>query len=144
MRLQAQGSSIEQYFASTGQDQEQFIDEMRENSRTGVRVDLALRAVVAAEEIDVTDEDVDAEIASVAAQVGRKEAAVRKDLERNGQIPAIRSDLRKRKALEWLIETVELVDGSGETIDRASLELDQPEVVEAPDEADQAATEDDE
>lgn len=144
MRLQAQGISLDQFFAITGQDQETWVAELRESSRIGVLVDLALRAVVAAEEIDVDDDDVDAEIETVAAQFGRKPAQVRTELERNGQMPAIRSDLRKRKALEWLIETVELVDGSGETIDRASLELEAPAADEPPSEADEAETEDDE
>ena len=58
----------------------------------------------------------------------------------------MRSDLRTRKALEWLIEHVELVDEGGNTIDRASLELNpdasDDDAAEAPAEAD--ATEDDE
>ena len=37
-------------------------------------------------------------------------------------MPAVRSDLRKRKALEWLIEHVEIVDEDGNPIDRAALE----------------------
>jgi trigger factor len=144
MRLQAQGISIEQYFGTTGQDQEAFVEEMRTNSRAAVRVDLALRAVVVAEEIDITDDDVEAEFEGVAAQTGRTPQQVRKDLERNGQISAVRSDLRKRKALEWLIETVELVDGSGAPIDRASLELEPTSTDEPADEADEATTEESE
>lgn len=144
MRLQAQGIGIEQYFASTGQDQEAFVEEMRTNSRAAVRVDLALRAVVAAEEIDVADDELEAEFEGVAAQTGRNVNQVRKDLERNGQMSAVRSDLRKRKALEWLIETVELVDGSGATIDRASLELEPTSTDEPADEADEATTEESE
>ncbi|MEO9165258.1 MAG: trigger factor, partial [Aquihabitans sp.] len=49
MRLQAQGIGVEQYLASMGQDQESFVAELRENAASGVRVDLGLRAVVAAE-----------------------------------------------------------------------------------------------
>ena len=72
--------------------------------RRAVKVDLALRAVVEAEQLDVSDDDLEAEYASVAERVGQKPAQVRKQLERNGQVSAVRSDLRKRKALEWLIE----------------------------------------
>ena len=63
-------------------------------------------------------------IGAVAERVGQKTAQVRKQLERNGQVAAVRSDLRTRKALEWLTEHVELVDEGGNTIDRASLEAE--------------------
>ena len=145
MRLQAQGIGIEQYLASMGQDQESFVAELRENAASGVRVDLGLRAVVLAEEIDVSDDDLDAEYEAVAERVGQKPAQVRKQLERNGQVPAVRSDLSKRKALEWLVEQVELVDGEGNTIDRASLEVSPPsDAAPALDQAAEADTEDDE
>lgn len=124
MRLQAQGVGIEQYLASTGQDQEAFVAELREGATQGVKVDLALRAIADAEDISITDEDLEAEYEAVAARVGQKPAQVRKQLERNGQVTAVRSDLRTRKALEWLIEQVELVDEGGSTIDRASLEVE--------------------
>jgi trigger factor len=123
MRLQAQGIGIEQYLASTGQDQEAFIAELRESAAQGVKVDLALRAVAEAEAIEVSDEELEAEYQAVADRVGEKVAKVRKQLERNGQVAAVRSDLRTRKALEWLIEHVELVDEDGTTIDRDALEV---------------------
>ena len=144
MRLQAQGIGIEQYLAQTGQDQEAFVAELRETAAQGVRVDLALRAVALAEELDVSDEELEDEYASVAERVGQKPAQVRKQLERNGQVPAVRSDLRTRKALEWLTEHVELVDEGGKTIDRASLAVE-PEPSEddgSEDEAPEATTED--
>lgn len=141
MRLQAQGIGVEQYLATTGQDQESFIADLKENAEQGVRVDLALRAVVAAEEIEADDDELEAEFVSVAERVGQKPAQVRKQLERNGQIPAVRSDISKRKALEWLIDRVELVDEEGNPIDRASLDPETP-ANDGDDET--AATEDDE
>ena len=49
-----------------------------------MRADLALRAVVAQEEIEATDDEVDAEIDRLAERMGEKPAKVRKDLERRG------------------------------------------------------------
>jgi trigger factor len=121
MRLQAQGVGLEQYLAATGKDQAEFAEELKAGAERAVRIDLALRAVADAEDIDVDDSEIDAEIEGVAARVRRKPAQVRKDLERNDQIPAVRSDLRKRKALEWLVERVEIVDPEGHEIDRAAL-----------------------
>lgn len=124
MRLQAQGMGIEQYLMMTGQDQEAFLDELRETARGGVRVDLALRAVAEAESIEVSEDELESEYESVAERVGQKVSQVREQLERNGQVSAVRSDIRKRKALEWLIERVELVDEEGNEIDRSSIEVD--------------------
>ena len=45
-------------------------------------------------------------------------------LERNDQIPAVRSDITKRKALEWLLDHVEIVDENGAPVDRSLYETD--------------------
>jgi trigger factor len=144
MRLQAQGMGLEQYLATTGQDQEAFVNGLRETAGQGVLVDLALRAVVLAEGIEIDDDELEAEFEAVAERVGQTPAKVRKQLERNGQVPAVRSDLSKRKALEWLIDQVELVDEEGRTIDRAALEVEPPAADGADEDADEDVTEDDE
>ena len=48
---------------------------------------------------------------------------VRAEFERGGNLSAVRSDVRKRKALDWLLERVEIVDEDGQPIDRADLEI---------------------
>jgi trigger factor len=123
LRLNAQGVSPEQYFEATGQSQQALVDELRELAVQGVKADLALRAVADAESIQATDEDVDEEIERSAQRLEQKATKLRQDLERADQIPAVRSDIRKRKALDWLADHVELVDEQGEPIERAALEL---------------------
>lgn len=127
MRLQAQGMGLEQYLMMTGRSQEQLIDELRESAEVSARVDLALRAVVVAESIECTDEELDDEIAEVAARVGEKPAKVHKQLAENDQLPAVRSDITKRKALEWLLDHVEIVDENGDPVDRSLYEPDADE-----------------
>jgi trigger factor len=122
MRLQAQGMRIEQYLAMTGTDPETFSQELRTTALSGVKVDLALRAVAEAEGLDCTDEDLTEELEGVASRVGETLETVRERFESVGQISAIRSDIRKRKALEWLLERTEVVDQDGATIDRSELE----------------------
>jgi trigger factor len=120
-RLQAQGATIAQYLEATGQTEEQLVEELRSGSAQGVKADLALRAVADAEGLEATDEDVDAEINRLAERYGQKPAQLRRQLERAEQMPAVRSDVRKSKALEWLIDHVEVVDTDGQPIDRALL-----------------------
>jgi trigger factor len=69
----------------------------------------------------VSENDVDAEVARLAERVGQKPAQLRKALERAEQMPAVRSDIRKSQALEWLVQHVEVVDEEGHAIDRADL-----------------------
>jgi trigger factor len=134
-RLAAQSADIPQYLQATGQTEEQLIAELREGAAQAVKADLALRSVADAEQLEVSDEDVDAEIARLAERFGRKPNQLRRDLERNDQISAVRSDIRKNKALDWVVDHVEIVDEEGQPIDRDLLSA-QPESDQA--ESDQA------
>jgi trigger factor len=121
-RLEAQGATVEQYLQATGQEPQAFVEELRAAAVPSVKADLALRALADAEGLDATEEDVDAEIVRLAESVQRTPAQVRRDLVSSDQLPAVRSDLRKAKALAWLMEHVDVVDPEGQTIERADLE----------------------
>jgi trigger factor len=133
LRLQAQGIELDQYLAATGKDQEAFVAELRETSTRGVRVDLALRAVAEAEGIEADDDDLGAEYAAMAERMGEDPEQVRRQFERNEQVPLVRSDVKKRKALEWLLEQVEVVDEQGTPIDRSALEVNDDPPADATD-----------
>ena len=125
-RLEHQGVSLQQYFDATGQDQQAFIDDLRQSATEAVKADLALRAVADGESLEADEEDVDNEIAKLAEQMNTDALTVRQQLERADQMPAVRSDIRKAKALGWLMEHVEIVDDEGTPIDRADLEPTPP------------------
>src|SRR5690606_6961133 len=116
MRLQAQGIQLDQFLAMTGQSEASFVAGLRDTAERAVLVDLALRAVAAAEGIECTDDDLTAELTEVAEQVGQPLELVREQFERGGQLAAVRSDVQKRKALDWLVEQVEVVDDEGTPI----------------------------
>jgi len=116
-RLSHQGVALEQYLQATGQEPQDFIDEVRVGAGRAVLADLALRAVVAQEEISVTDEEVDTEIARLAERAGEKVNRVRRELERSGALETVRSDVARGKALEFLVEHAKVVDENGNEID---------------------------
>lgn len=120
-RLSHQNADLDQYLAATGRTSEELLAELREQAAVAVKVDLALRAVADAEGLEATDEDVDAEIARLAEQASVKPAQVRRQLERDDQLGAVRSGIRKGKALAWLLEHVEIVDEEGRPIDRTEI-----------------------
>jgi trigger factor len=143
-RLQAQKASVSQYLEATGQTPDQVVEGMREGAAEAVKADLALRAVAESEHLEPTDADLDAEIERLADSYQIKPAELRRNLERADQMPAVRSDWKKSRALEWLVEHVEVVDADGQPIDRALLEPDsppeQPEEPEEPEPQEVAAT----
>jgi trigger factor len=129
-RLAAQGADLAQYLQATGRSAEEFQNDLRESAIKAVQADLALRAVADAEGLVATDDELDAEVERIAQAAGQKPAAVRKQLDRNEQLPAVRSDIRKGKALAWLTEHVEIADEEGKIIDRAELMNPTPDTQE--------------
>jgi trigger factor len=117
-QFSAQGIDLEGWLAATGQDSNSFVAGLRDQSQQAVKADLALRAVAAAEAIEVDDADVEAEYARIAMQVGQKAKDVRKAYERNDAVTELIAQMRKSKALDWLLHHVEIVDPDGKTIDR--------------------------
>lgn len=116
-QFKSQGIALEQWLSATGQSTEAFIETMREQSRIAVKVDLALRAVAVAENIVADDADLETELQRIAMQVGRKIAQVRKAYEQNDAIAELKAQIRKSKAVDWLLHNTELVDPLGNKID---------------------------
>jgi trigger factor len=121
MRLQAQGLSLEQWLQFSGTDTEQFLDELKTTADRSARVDLALRAIALAESIEVLEEDLDIEFEAVAARVQQDSDVVRTQLTEAGHLPALKTDISKRKALDWLTESVRISDEAGNSIVFADL-----------------------
>ena len=117
-QFQAQGISIEQWLAATGQDAESFVAALRVQSEKAVKVDLALRAVAVAESLEAGDDDLDAEYERIAVQVRQKKQQVKRAYEANDAVTDLLAQIRKSKALDWLLHHVEIVDPDGAPIDR--------------------------
>jgi trigger factor len=116
-RLEEQGASVEQYLEASGLSQDQLIADVRLEATKAVKADLALRAVVAAEQIEVSDEEIDAEVARLAERTGRKPAQLRKEIERGQGLQAVRSELSRGKALQFLVDHATVVDEEGKPLD---------------------------
>jgi trigger factor len=125
-RLEHEGATLPDYLAATGQDQNAFVNQVRESATDAVRADLALRAVVNQEHIEATEDDVDREVDRLAERLGAKPAKVRRDLERGGMFEAVRSDIARGKALQLLVDHADVVDESGHPVDLTLPEADAP------------------
>lgn len=67
-RMQSQGLSLEQYFQFTGMTEDQYKEQMKPRALQNIQSRLVLEAVAAAEKLEATEEDLDAEYAKMAEQ----------------------------------------------------------------------------
>ena len=125
-RLEEQGANIEQYLQATNTSQDQLIADVRLEATKAVKADLALRAVVAAEQIVAGDDEIEAEIARLAERTGRKPAQLRKEIERGQGLQAVRSELSRGKALQFLVDHASVVDEEGKPLDISFPEPEAP------------------
>lgn len=117
-QFQAQGMDVAQWMQVTGQSVEDLMESMREQAVTAVKADLALRAIVRAESIEVSGDDLEIEYQRMAMQFNEKSDAIRKAYERNDAVPELIAQVAKGKAVDWLLHSIEMVDADGATVDR--------------------------
>lgn len=112
MNLRAQGLDINTYMQYVGLDEESLREQYRERAETQVKVRLALKAVAANENIEVTDEEIENEYKRAAeaynVDIDRVKAAF--------SVEDITSDLKARKAMDLVRDNaVEGAPASEET-----------------------------
>ncbi len=122
-RLEEQGIGFAQFLELTGRAEEDLVGELRAEARHAVKGDLALRSLAEAESLDVTEEELDAELEAMGARLQLEPAVVRERLTRAGRMAAVRSEQRKTKALAWLLDHVEVVDEEGAPVSRDELRV---------------------
>ena len=69
-QVQAQGIPFDQYMKMTNMDEEKLLEEARTPAMGQVRMDLTIAAIVEAENLEASDEEVEAELAKMAGQYG--------------------------------------------------------------------------
>ncbi|MDE5974791.1 MAG: trigger factor, partial [Eubacterium sp.] len=100
-RLQMQGIDLNTYLSYMGQDMDTFKKTFREGAENQVKASIALEAIVDAEKIEVTDEEIDAEVAKLAEQYKMEADQIK------AAVPAdqLASDIKTRKALDLVVES---------------------------------------
>jgi trigger factor len=107
------GIPLDQYLQSAETTQEQLEADLRAQAERAVKAQLVLEAVAAAEGMDASDEEIEAEIQRQAQRIGRDPQDVRKALGSRGSSP-IRGDILRSKALAYLVEHADIRDSDGE------------------------------
>lgn len=110
--LERAGSTLDQYLAATSTSSEALVDSQKEAASKTVAAELVLEAVAEAEGLDVTEEDLDAEIERIAGLVDRASDKMREELEASGAILSLTGDILRRKALDYLVSQAKVDEGS--------------------------------
>ncbi len=85
-------------------DYQKLIGELRPGAEQAVRRALLLEAIADKEELTVADAELEAEVDKIAKASQRPAAAVRRMMEKSGDLDSLRHGLRERKTLDFLIE----------------------------------------
>ncbi|MEG0764547.1 MAG: trigger factor [Pseudoflavonifractor sp.] len=103
-RITSQGIPFEQYLQMMGLTKEKMKEQAKEGALHQVQTDLALSAIAAAEQIEVTDADRDAEFARLAEQYNMPVEQVK------AAVPAedLDTDLKNQKAGEVIFESAKI------------------------------------
>ncbi len=105
-RLAAQGIDAERYLELSGKTEEELVTESEPDAETALRREAVLAAIVEAEGIEVSDEEVD-EALRAAAPPDAGEKQLKRALKRaraQGADEALREDIAMRKAVDLLVE----------------------------------------
>ncbi len=103
--LQQQGISADMYYKLTGSSEEDLHKQFESGAQKRVKTNLVLEAIVAAEDIKASEEEINAEIKELAAQYGMEEAAVRSALSDD----MLNHDIAIRKVVKEMTDSAKQV-----------------------------------
>ena len=107
-RMQSQGLSLEQYMQFTGMTIETLKEQMKPQAVKRIQTILVLEAIVKAENITVSDEAVEKEIADMAESYKMEVAQIKEYMGENG-IEQMKEDLAVQEAVDFLVAEAKLV-----------------------------------
>ena len=102
-RIQSQGITLEQYFQFTGLTAEKMMEDMRPQAIKRIETRLVLEAVAKAENIEITDEKIDEELAKMAESYNMEVEKLKEFMGENEK-KQMKEDLAVQEAVTFLVE----------------------------------------
>ncbi len=110
-RLQQQGLNLETYFQISGQSEEDLRGQMKDDAEQRVKTNLTLAAIAEAENIEVSEEDVDKELENMSEQFNISVEDIKNTL---GNTDIVKNDVRVKKVIDLLVDEAKLVEAKNE------------------------------
>ena len=130
MQLAQQGLQYDQYMKATGMDEAQLLADAKEPALKQVRMDLAMAAIIKEENIDATDEEVEAEFQRMADQYGMDLETVKKYL----QAEQVKDQLKSQKAIAVVVDSATAVKAEKKPAKKTAKKAEDAEGEEATEE----------
>ena len=108
-RMQSQGISMEQYMQFTGMTADQMLEQMKPEALKRIQNSLVLEAIAKAENIEISDERVDEEIAKMAEQY-KMEADKLKEMMGEAEREQMKNDLAIQAAVDMIRDAAKEVE----------------------------------
>lgn len=100
-RFRSQGLTLDMYFQFTGMDLEGLKAQFRPEAEKQLSYNLTLEAIAATEKLEITDEEIEANLAEMAQAYGQEVEQLRAMLP---NLEMLVEDLKVRKAVDFLVE----------------------------------------
>ena len=101
-RIQQQGMTLEMYAQFSGQDEAALKEQMKDDAAKRVKTNLVLEAIAVTESLEVTDEDIDEELKSMAEMYSMEVEQLTQML--GGSTDMLKEDLKTKKAIDFLAD----------------------------------------
>ena len=103
MQLQQQGLGFQQYLQFMGKEMADFREEVKEDASKRVKMRMVINAIVDAENIEATEEEIEKEIELLAIQYGIEAQQV-KDMLGEDNLQFIGKDVKVKKAVDFIFD----------------------------------------
>jgi trigger factor len=107
-RATQMGITLEEMLDIQGWDMDRLREDSRDHAIRAIKADLVLEGIARAAELDVTAEEIGAEINVLAQAYGRDPKEFAKQLDRSGEIVTLAGDIIRTKALDLLVEHADI------------------------------------
>ncbi len=130
VRLDEQGSTVDEYLEATGQDIEAFFGQFRDRATAQIQVGALLDSVAEHTGMEVREEELLDAYQAVAARTERSAETIAEEMAGSALENSVRGDILRTRALDTLMRGVVATDGEGAVIDLRLDPPDDPESVE--------------
>jgi trigger factor len=123
-QLTGAGLSMEAYLGPEGRTAEDLDAELKATAENAVKAQLILDAVADKEEVAVSDMELTEEVVRRAQRAGVTPDEFVQQVVQSGQIPALAADVRRGKALVFVLQQATVLDASGNRVELDGLRED--------------------
>jgi trigger factor len=107
--LTGAGATLADYARSAQVTELEIRRDIREQAVKVVTADLLLEEIARRQKVEITEEDIGRQIAILSSRTGREPKEIAQMLADSGRVTTLTADIMRQKALDYLVESVNVV-----------------------------------